>query len=126
LIIRIKQFLSNYRVAIATWLLIFILIYVGLYYRIDKSVVAVSVLLVGVLGQAFAALVVWIGLVPVVGPAVAHVLSLPFIWLINGVGYLVSILAIRRGYSKDVLNYRIITIAFLFGITFGFVLGKAI
>jgi len=126
LIIRIKQFLSNYRVAIATWLLIFILIYVGLYYRIDKGVVAVSVLLVGVLGQAFAALVVWIGLVPVVGPAVAHVLSLPFIWLINGVGYLVSILAIRRGYSKDVLNYRIITIAFLFGITFGFVLGKAI
>ena len=126
MIIRIKQFLSNYRVAIATWLLIFILIYVGLYYRIDKGVVAVSVLLVGVLGQAFAALVVWIGLVPVVGPAVAHVLSLPFIWLINGVGYLVSILAIRRGYSKDVLNYRIITIAFLFGITFGFVLGKAI
>jgi hypothetical protein len=57
---------------------------------------------------------------------VAHVLSLPFIWLLNGVGYLVSVVAIRRGYSKDVLNYRIITITLLFGITFGYVLGKVL
>jgi hypothetical protein len=57
---------------------------------------------------------------------VAHVLSLPFIWLLNGVGYLVSVVAIRRGYSKDVLNYRIITVTLLFGITFGYVLGKVL
>jgi hypothetical protein len=57
---------------------------------------------------------------------VAHVLSLPFLWLLNGVGYLVSIVAIRRGYSKDVLNYRVITVALLFGITFGYVLGKLV
>ncbi len=123
---KVQQFLSNYRVAIAAWLLIFFLIAAGLYYSIDKNVVALAVLIVGVLGQAFAALIAWIGLVPLVGPMVAHVLSLPFIWLLNGVGYLVSIVAIRRGYSKDVLNYRIITIALLFGITFGYVLGKLI
>ena len=57
---------------------------------------------------------------------VAHILSLPFIWLLNGVGYLVSVVAIRRGYSKDVLNYRIITITLLFGITFGYDLGKVL
>jgi len=61
-----------------------------------------------------------------VGPMVAHVLSLPFLWLLNGVGYLVSIIAIRRGYSKDVLNYRIVTITLIFGITMGYVLGKLI
>ena len=55
---------------------------------------------------------------------VAHILSLLFIWLLNGVGYLVSVVAIRRGYSKDVLNYRIITVTLLFCITFGYVLGK--
>jgi hypothetical protein len=95
-------------------------------YRIDNSVVALSVLIVGVLGQAFRALVAWIAFVPLVGPMVAHVLSLPFIWLLNGVGYLVSVVAIRRGYSKDVLNYRIITITLLFGITFGYVLAKVL
>lgn len=122
--IRIRQFLRNYRVAISAWLLILVLIYAGLYYRIDNSVVALSVLVVGVLGQAFGALVAWIGFVPLIGPMVAHVLSLPFIWLLNGVGYLVSVVAMRRGYSKDVLNYRIITITLLFGITLGYVLGK--
>jgi len=124
--IGVRPFLRNYRVAISAWLLIVVLIYAGLYYRIDNSVVALSVLVVGVLGQAFGALVAWIGLVPLVGPMVAHVLSLPFIWLLNGIGYLVSVVAIRRGYSKDVLNYRVITITLLFGITFGYVLGKVL
>ncbi len=123
---KIRQFISNYRVAILAWLFIIVLVEAGIYYGLDKMMVASAVLLIGVLGQAFAALIAWIGLVPVVGPVVAHVLSLPFIWLINSVGYLVSIIAIRRGYSKDVLNYRIVTIALLFGITFGFVLGKLI
>lgn len=124
--IKIRQFLRNYRVAISAWFLMALLIYAGLYYRIDNNLVALGVLVVGVLGQAFGALIAWIGFVPLVGPMVAHFLSLPFIWLLNGVGYLVSLVAIRRGYSKDVLNYRIITVTLLFGITFGYVLGKVL
>ncbi|MGA3244175.1 MAG: hypothetical protein ABSE41_06150 [Bacteroidota bacterium] len=123
---RIRQFLSNYRVALLAWILIIILIYAGLYYSIDKNAVALAVLIVGVLGHAFAALIAWIGFLPFVGPMIAHVLSLPFLWLINGVGYVASIIAIKRGYSKDVLNYRVITITLLFGITFGYVLGKLV
>jgi len=123
---RIRQFLSNYRVAILAWVLIIILVYAGLYYSIDKSAVALAVLIVGVLGHAFAALIAWIGFLPVVGPMIAQVLSLPFLWLLNGIGYVASIIAIKRGYSKDVLNYRIITITLLFGITFGYVLGKLV
>jgi hypothetical protein len=123
---RIRQFLSNYRVALLAWILIIILIYAGLYYSIDKNAVALAVLIVGVRGHAFAALIAWIGFLPFVGPMIAHVLSLPFLWLINGVGYVASIIAIKRGYSKDVLNYRVITITLLFGITFGYVLGKLV
>jgi hypothetical protein len=123
---RIRLFLSNYRTAILAWVLIIILIYAGLYYSIDKSAVALAVLIVGVLGHAFAALIAWIGFLPLVGPMIAHVLSLPFLWLLNGVGYVASIIAIKRGYSKDVLNYRVITITLLFGITFGYVLGKLV
>lgn len=54
---KIRQFLSNYRVAILAWLLIFVLVEAGLYYSVDKSVVALAVLAVGILGQAFAALI---------------------------------------------------------------------
>jgi hypothetical protein len=123
---RIRQFLSNYRVAILAWVLIIILIYAGLYYSLDRSAIALAVLIVGVLGHAFAAMIVWIGFLPLVGPMIAHVLSLPFLWLLNGIGYVASIIAIKRGYSKDVLNYRVITITLLFGITFGYVLGKLV
>jgi len=36
--IRIRQFLRNYRVAITAWVLIVALVYAGLYYRIDNNV----------------------------------------------------------------------------------------
>jgi tetrahydromethanopterin S-methyltransferase subunit F len=36
----------------------------------------------------------------------------------------VSYIAIRRGYSKDVLTYRGLTVAVIIGIVIGFVLGK--
>jgi hypothetical protein len=54
------------------------------------------------------------------------VLSIGFIWLLNAVGYLVSFVAIRRGYSKDVLTYRGLTISVIIGIVIGYILGKLI
>lgn len=123
---KLKRFFSNYRNAIIAWIVIVLLIELGLHLSINKSIVAFVVVLVGVLGQAFGALIVWIGFIPIVGPIAAHVLSLPFIWLLNGVGYLVSVIAIKRGYSKDVLNYRIVTVTLLVGITLGYILGKLV
>ncbi len=121
-----RQFLSTYRNAIITWLVIAVLVQLGFYLSVDRDIIAFVVVLVGIFGQAFAALIAWIGLVPIVGPIVAQVLSLPFIWILNGVGYLVSIVAIKRGYSKEVLNYRVITVILLIGITLGYILGKLI
>jgi hypothetical protein len=84
------------------------------------------VILVGIIGQAFVALVALIGLIPLVGPLIAQVLSFPFIWILNGIGYLVSIVAIKRGYSKDVINYRMATVTLIVGIIIGYILGKFI
>lgn len=123
---KINQFVSNYRGPIATWLLIALLISVGLYFGIDEHILGAIVVLLGILGQAFTALVAWIGLVPLVGPIIAKVLALPFIWILNGIGYLASAIAIKRGYTKDVLNHRVITITLLVGITLGYVLGKIV
>jgi hypothetical protein len=49
------------------------------YFGIDRHVVGDVVILVGLLGQAFATLVVWISFTPIVGPIIAEVLALPFI-----------------------------------------------
>jgi hypothetical protein len=123
---KLKAFYIKYKYALIAWLVMGILIAVGYYFGIDKHVIGGFVILVGLLGQAFAALLVWISFTPIVGPIIAKVLALPFIWLINGIGYLASIIAIKRGYSKDVLNYRVITVALLIGITIGYILGKLI
>jgi hypothetical protein len=47
-----------------------------------------------------------------------------FVWLLNAIGYLVSLIAIRRGYTKDVLTYRGLTIALIVGIVIGYVVCK--
>jgi tetrahydromethanopterin S-methyltransferase subunit F len=36
----------------------------------------------------------------------------------------VSFIAIRRGYSRDVLTYRGLTVAVIIGIVIGYVMGK--
>lgn len=123
---KFEAFYIKYKYALIAWFAMVVLGLIGLYLGIDRHVIGGVVILVGLLGQAFAALVALIGIVPFVGPIIAKVLALPFIWLINGIGYLASIIAIKRGYSKDVINYRIITVALLIGITIGYILGKLI
>lgn len=123
---KLKQFVSNYRNAIVAWLVIVGVVQIGLYFSVDKNVLALVALIVGFAGEAFAALLAWIGLIPLIGPITAKVLSLPFLWLLNGVGSLATIVAIKRGYPKEVLNYRVLTVTLLVGITIGYVLGKLI
>jgi len=108
------------------WCAIGGLVWLGLRFNVDRGVIAGSVVVVGLITNAFAWLVGIIALVPVIGPIVVKVLSIGFIWLLNAVGYLVSYVAIRRGYSKDVLTYRGLTIALVIGIVIGFVLGKLV
>jgi hypothetical protein len=90
----------------------------------DARVATVSALLLGVVSNAFLWLLAVIATVPVVGPLIVKVLAMPLIWVLNAIGYLVSIRAIRRGYTKDVITYRSLTIALLVGVIIGFVLGN--
>ena len=80
----------------------------------------------GLVSQAFIGLINLIALIPVVGPLVAKVLALPIYWILNGLGYFVSLIAIKKGYSKDVVNYRVLTIVFLVGVAVGFIIGHLI
>jgi len=98
------------------WLGMGALVLLGLHFNVDRGVIAGSVVAVGLVSNAFAWLLGLITLVPIVGPLIVKILSIGFIWLLNAVGYLVSYIAIRRGYSKDVLTYRGLTVAVIIGI----------
>lgn len=116
----------NWKVMLPLWLGMAVLVGLGLYFDVDRGVIAGSVVAIGLISNAFAWLLGMIALVPVIGPVIVKVLSIGFIWLLNAVGYLVSYIAIRRGYSRDVLTYRGLTVAVIIGIVIGFVLGKLI
>jgi hypothetical protein len=118
--------IKSWKVMVVLWLVMLGLAWMALSYNVDKSVIAGSVLVVGLVSNAFAWLLGIVALVPIIGPLIAKVLSIGFIWLLNAVGYLVSFIAIKRGYSRDVLTYRGVTIALIIGIVIGFVLGKLI
>lgn len=123
---RFTRFLRNYENAIVAWVVIIWVVVMGIYYSLDRTLVTAAVILIGTIGQAFAALGIWVGLVPVIGPLVVHVLALPFIWILNGLGYIVSIIAIKRGYTKDIVATRAMTVMLLIGITVGYILGKLV
>lgn len=114
----------NARIMIPLWIAMIGLTWWALEHNVDKSVVAGGLLAVGLVSNAFAWLLGIITLVPVIGPLIVKVLSIGFIWLLNAVGYLVSFIAIKRGYSKDVLTYRGLTVAVIVGIIIGFIIGK--
>ena len=116
----------NWKVMVPVWLAIVGLSWWGYEAQLEPAVIAGSVLVVGLLSNAFAWLLGLIALVPVIGPLIVKVLSVGFIWLLNGVGYLVSFIAIKRGYSKDVLTYRGLTLAVIIGIVIGFILGRLV
>lgn len=121
-----KPWWRNWKVMLPLWTVMGGLVWLGLYFNVDHSVIAGSVVAVGLISNAFAWLLGIIALVPIIGPVIVKVLSIGFIWLLNAVGYLVSYIAIRRGYSKDVLTYRGLTVAVIIGVVIGFVLGKLI
>ncbi len=116
----------NWKIMLPLWCAMGGLAWLGLHYKVDKSVIAGSLVAVGLVSNAFAWLMGVVALVPLIGPIIVKVLSIGFIWLLNAIGYLVSYIAIRRGYSKDVLTYRGLTVALIIGIVIGFVIGKLV
>lgn len=112
-----------WKVMLPLTILLLVFVWAAWYYNWDAKAVTAGVLLFGAASHVFAWVIGIIGMVPFVGPLVVKVLSLSFIWLLNAIGYLVSFVAIKRGYSKDVLTYRGVTIALIIGIVIGYVVG---
>lgn len=118
-------FRPYWRVALI-WLVICGLIAAGILLRWDKKLVAAVVIVFGLMTQAFAGVLGLIGAVPVVGPLIIKVVTLPFVLLVNGIGYIITFFALRRGYKIDVMRSRVLIGTFLVGTILGFVLGRLI
>ncbi|TET44109.1 hypothetical protein E3J62_11310 [candidate division TA06 bacterium] len=122
----LKSFFRPYWRAALIWSIIAGIIVVSIFLRWDKKVVAAVVIVFGLATQAFGGAIALIGAVPIIGPLIVKAITLPFILVVNGIGYLVTFFALRRGYKIDVMKSRVLISSFLVGVILGFVLGRLI
>ncbi len=118
-----KSFFYSYRKSLLLWAGILIIVIIALLLGVDQKIVVFGTVVVGLFTQAFAGLGAIIAMIPFVGPLIVKVLTIPFFWMLNGMVYMVSILAIRKGYGKEVVNSRVVTLALLVGTVIGYILG---
>ncbi|MFH1728645.1 MAG: hypothetical protein ABIA04_09535 [Pseudomonadota bacterium] len=121
-----KRFLKKFGKILLIWIILVELLIIGSYFEIDKSILAGSLFIIGILSNAFTGLIALIAVVPIAGPLLATALSAPILWVVNGIGYLVSLVAVKKGYKRRVLNSRILSIVFLLGTVVGFIIGRLV
>ena len=123
---RLIEFLTDNWKILCVLLLLLVFVYVAQYYGLDKEITVFVVLFLGYVTQLFSVLVGLIATIPVIGPPIANLISLPFIFIVNAVAYLVTFFSLRKGYAKELLGSRVLVTAFLVGLILGYALGKVI
>ena len=117
------SFFKSYRNILILWLGILTAVVIALLLGVDQKIIVFGTLLIGLFTQAFTGLATLIVMIPVAGPLILKILTIPIFWIINALAYLVSVLAIRKGYGKDIVNSKVITLALLVGTVIGYILG---
>ena len=118
------SFIKRYKFHIFLWVLIGVAVAVALQYGVDEKIVVFSTLVLGIFTQVFAGLGALIAMVPIIGPILIKVVTIPFFWMINALGHCVSIVAIKKGYTNELVKSRVLTIALLIGIVLGYIMGN--
>ncbi|MCH7574009.1 MAG: hypothetical protein IIA59_02700 [Candidatus Marinimicrobia bacterium] len=121
---KIKEFFAVYWKPMALVGSIALSVLLGAMFDVNAKVLALWAVTVGLVTNGFVALATLVSLVPILGPVLVKLLSLPFFYMLNGIGYLVSLLAIKKGYGVEVISHRFLTIILLIGVVIGYILGN--
>ena len=118
--------IKSYGKNILLGLLLSTAIGVALYYGIDKKIIVLSAFIIGVFTELFVGVVALIAAIPLVGPMIIKIVSIPIFWVLNALGTLVSGIAIKKGYATELARGRIMTLALLIGMIIGYIIGNLI
>ena len=118
--------LLSYRKKIIIWLIIGGLIFTASYYGIDKKLILFTAFIVSVFTEIFAGIGILVAAIPVIGPMIIKIISIPIFWILNALGTLVSGIAIKKGYATELAKGRIMTLALLIGMIIGYIVGNLI
>ena len=124
------KIISNLKWKIVLWILLFIMIYLafsyGKQYGVNERIIILATLILGVFTQIFTGITSLIAIIPFFGPFILKVVSIPIFYFLNALGWVVSAVAIKKGYVNELSRSRTITFALLVGIVIGYILGNII
>ena len=120
------SFIKVYRKQIFGWILAILTISIALYYGVDKKIILFATFVISIFTQIFVGLGALIGMIPLIGPLIIKAISIPVFWFLNAMGYVVSGIAIKKGYATELAKSRIVTLGLLIGIIIGYILGHLI
>ena len=113
-----------YRKKLLLWLLACAIIGLALYYCIDKKIIVFAAFIIGVFTELFVGIGALVAAIPLIGPMIIKIISIPIFWILNALGTLVSGIAIKKGYATELAKGRIMTLALLIGMIIGYIIGN--
>ena len=124
------KIISNLKWKIVLWILLFTMFYLafsyGKQYGINERIIILATLVLGVFTQIFTGITSLIAIIPFFGPFILKVVSIPIFYFLNALGWVVSAIAIKKGYVNELSRSRTVTFALLVGINIGYILGNII
>ena len=120
------SFFKVYRKQFLGWILTAAVISGALYYGIDKKIIVFAAFAVSIFTEIFVGIGVLVAAIPVVGPLIIKIVSIPIFWVLNALGTIVSGIAIKKGYATELAKGRIVTLGLLIGMIIGYILGHLI
>ena len=99
---------------------------IALYYGIDKKLIVFIAFILSVFTEVFVGVGILIATIPVIGPMIIKLVTIPVFWVFNAMGTLISGIAIKKGYATEMARGRILTLALLIGIIIGYIIGNLI
>ena len=124
------KIISNLKWRIILWILLFTIIYLaftyGKQYGINERIIILATLVLGVFTQIFTGITSLIAIIPFFGPFILKVISIPILYFLNALGWVISAIAIKKGYVNELSKGRSVTFALLVGIIIGYILGNII
>ena len=121
-----KSILFYYRYKIIIRVFVTLIISTAIIYGIDKKLIVFTAFIFGVFTEIFAGLGVIVAAIPLIGPMIIKIVSVPVFWILNALGTLVSGIAIKKGYATELARGRIMTLALLIGMVIGYIFGNII
>ncbi len=121
-----KTLLKIYYRKIFFWIILCTAFIFSIHYGIDKKIIVFIAFVISVFTEVFVGLSALIAAIPIIGPMIIKIVTIPVFWVFNAMGTLVSGLAIKKGYATELAKGRILTLALLIGMTIGYILGNLI